>query len=218
MNCLTPDGDEIDIDFDVEVAVTAHRLIWVSDYELWGGQFFADFLIPLQNTNLDIGALGVSEDDTSIGDIFLEPFGLAWHGDKYDLAFALSVFLPSADFDIDDPVTPGRGFWTGMVSFGGTQYFGENKSWAASLLARYEIHGEQDDTDITPGDDFHFEWGISKVLPNFWEVGFGGYVQQQVSSDDGPNLTPALEEKDRAIALGPEVTKFISKLEFVVKF
>ncbi len=123
-----------------------------------------DGTIPIVNTDIEIDALGADKDKFGLGDINLEPLGLGWHGSKYDAALGLSVYLPTGDFDIDNPASPGKGFTSVMATFEGTFYLDAQRTWSASILGRYEIHTDKDDVDLTPGDDFHFEWGIGKSL------------------------------------------------------
>ncbi|MCP4682418.1 MAG: hypothetical protein GY864_08785 [Desulfobacterales bacterium] len=103
-----------------------------------------------------------------------------------------------------------------MLSFGGTLYFDENKTWAASILNRYEIHSKKGHTDIRAGDDFHFEWGISKRLPKGWELGLTGYCQWQLTDDRGSDVTWDKSVHDRVYAIGPEVGVFFPAWKFAV--
>lgn len=165
-----------------------------------------DVVIPIQRTNVEIGAIGLNTDDSGLGDINFEPFGLSWHGPRYDAAVGLSVWLPTGDFDITEPASPGKGFTTCMITFGGTYYLDNLKTLSASFLGRYEIHTEKDGIDLTPGDDFHFEWGIGKSFANVWEAGISGYCQWQVTDDSG---TAADSDHDKVYAVGPEISVFI---------
>ena len=208
-------GKELDLDFDLSIIVNAHRFLWVSDYKILGADYAADIAVPLMNVDLEIGKLGVDESTFGLGDIFLEPLVLGWHGDFYDAAFGAGIFVPCGKYDADDPASPGSGMWTGMVTLGGTLYFDPAKSLSASILARYEIHGEQDETEVTKGDDFHFEWGIGKTIKEVWDVGMAGYCQWQVTEDDGPG---ASDVKDSVYSFGPEVNYMIPSQKILLTF
>jgi len=200
------DGNELQIDFDVSVYAMVNRLIWVTEKKFLGADFFMDIVIPLVYTDIEIGALGVKDDEFGLGDINIEPFGLSWHGPRYDAAFGLSVFIPTGDSD--EPASPGEDMWTGMLTLGGTYYLDNEKTWSASILGRYEIHSEKSDTNITPGDDFHFEWGVGKTLAKVWDVGLTGYCHWQVTDDSGSDVTWDKDDHDRVYAIGPEVSLF----------
>ncbi len=157
------------------------------------------------NVDLELG--GYDDNVFGLGDICIEPFILSWHGSRYDTVFALGGYIPSGKYD-NQPASPGKDMWTGMVTLGGTYYFDPEKTWSGSILARYEFHGEKKDTKVTPGDDFHFEWGIGKALAKVWEVGVAGYCQWQVT-DDSVSQPPVYGEKDQVFAIGPEIGYFI---------
>jgi len=125
------DGHEWDIDFDVSVYAMVNRLIWVTEKKFLGADFFMDIVIPLVYTDIEIGAFG--DDEFGLGDINIEPFGLSWHGPRYDAAFGLSLFIPTGDYDRTEPASPGRDMWTGMLTLGGTYYLDAEKTWSASI-------------------------------------------------------------------------------------
>lgn len=207
---MDQNGNEAPIGFDLNVFAIANRFIWVTDKKFLGGDFFMDTTIPLMKTDLEIGALGVNSDDSGIGDICLEPVGLAWHGPRYDAAVGLALYLPTGDFDITNPASNGKGFYTFMTTFGGTLYLDDQRTWSASFLGRYEIHGDQEDRDYTPGDDFHFEWGIGKSFAGVWEAGISGYCQWQVSDDSGNDAANKVVH-DQVYGVGPEISVFIPR-------
>ena len=102
-----------------------------------------------------------------------------------------------------------------MLSFSGTYFFDPEKTWSASILGRHEIHTEKSDTNIKPGQDFHFEWGVGKTLARIWDVGVIGYCQWQVTDNKGsglndPATNPALKDaRAQVYAVGPEVSVFL---------
>ena len=207
-----PSGDSVG-DFDLDVFAVVPRLIWITDYKILGADYFADVIVPLVGTDISFGAGGMTlfdDDSFGVGDIAIEPFGLSWHGERYDASFAAGVYLPTGEYGATEPASPGLNYWTGMITAGGTYYLDLAKTWSASILARYEFHGENDDTDFTNGDDFHFEWGIGKKLAQFWEVGAAGYCQWQVSDDSG---TGATDSRDQVFAAGPEINYFVAPLK-----
>ncbi|WP_332875621.1 transporter [Halomonas sp. G15] len=52
---------------------------------------------------------------------------------------------------------------------------------------------EQDDTGITPGDNWLVEWGIGHRLQNGLELGLVGYDAWQLEADDGAATTAKAE-------------------------
>ncbi|GAB1409383.1 hypothetical protein MASR1M90_05370 [Desulfovibrionales bacterium] len=202
-------GHKADVDFDVNVFAMVHRLVYSSGIKVLGADLVADICVPLVYTDISMNAGGArifDDNKFGLGDILVEPILLGWHGPQYDAALGAGVYLPTGEFDADKPASPGKGFWTGLLSAGATLYFDEARTWSASVLARYEIHSEQDDTDITYGNDFHFEWGLGKTIAQIWDVGLAGYCRWQVTDDSGPGTT---NDREQAYAIGPEVSVFV---------
>jgi hypothetical protein len=201
-----PSGDEIPVDFNAFVYANVIRGIWVSDAQVLGGNFFMDALLPLQYTSLEVNSW--SDDCFGIGDIYVEPLALSWHGKQWDAALGYSFWAPTGD---SEPGTakPGKGFWGHMITAGGTYYFDEKKTWAVSLLNRYEFNMENDDTGITPGQTWTLVWGLSKSLKPTIDVGIVGYYQLQTTDDSG---TGASSARDQVVAVGPEVVMLCPKL------
>lgn len=199
-------GDKIKPDFDLNVAAWTNRFIWSTDVEILGGNLVMDIIIPTVYTDISMrnagpGSFGAN--DWGVSDIILEPFVLAWHGNRYDAALGAALFLPTGDYNKNQPASPGKGFWTVMLSAGGTLYFDEARSWHASVLSRYEIHTKQEGTRQTHGDDFSFEWGVGKTVNNLFDVGLAGYCYWQVTEDSGSNSD---DYKERGYAIGPEIS------------
>ena len=198
-------GNKAPGDFNVDVYALVNRFIYSSEVEILGGNLLMDIVIPAINTDISLrgaGPYSFSDNKFGLGDICVEPFILSWHGDRYDAATAIGVYMPTGDFNKNRPASPGKGFWTLMLTAGGTVYFDDNKEWSASILSRYETHTEQDETDITKGDRFHFEWGVGRHFKNGFEAGIAGYAYWQVEDDSGPGSS---NDREVAYAIGPEV-------------
>lgn len=210
-NCYYSAGEQRDNrgkkapgNFDLDVLVQGYRLIYSSDIEILGGNLLFDILIPLQYTDISRTGFGAFGDSRGgLGDIFIEPVFIGWHGERWDALAAFGVYVPTGRYDSTRPASPGKGFWTYLFSLGGTVYLDPEKTWSLSALARYQIHTRQDETDITAGDHFSFEWGLGKSIGKL-DLGVAGYCHWQLEDDKGPNRTiPDLRE--RSFAAGPEI-------------
>ncbi len=201
-----PNGNKAPVDFDVFVYANVLRGIWVSEAKVLGGNFVMDALVSFQYTDLEVG--GFKDDAFGIGDIYIEPACLAWHGKQWDAALGYSFWAPTGEFDAGT-AEPGLGLWAHMITAGATYYFDEQKTWAISALNRYEFNMEQEDTDITPGQTWTLEWGISKSLKPTIDVGVVGYYQLQTTEDSGPG---ASNDRSSVAAVGPEILMLCPKL------
>jgi hypothetical protein len=94
-----------------------------------------------------------------------------------------------------------------MQTAGATWYVDEEKTWAVSVLNRYEFNTEQRDTHVIPGQAYTLEWGISKGVCKEADLGVVGYYQQQVTPSSGSSST----DRNRVAAVGPEVSFMFPK-------
>lgn len=203
------DGDKVDVDFNVDVFLQAPRIFWVTETKILGADYAFDVTIPLVHAEFSIDELNIDESETRLGDLLIEPFILSWHGTRWDMAFGFSVFLPTGDPDPDNPALGNKNFWSFEASYGITYYPDEEKTWAASILMRTEVHTKNPDNDLRAGQDFHFEWGIAKTLSPGFDVGVAGYAQWQIADDEGSGVVGDPDVHDQTFAAGPEVTYFI---------
>lgn len=187
------------LDSKAFVFATVPRLIWITDLQVLGGYLGVDALIPFKYTELRMG--GLKEHTFGPGDVFFEA---TWsrHFEKFDLSAGYGVWAPTGDFSDTDPTRAGSGFWTHMLTAGATWYPDQEKLWSLSALNRYEINQEQRSTDITPGQVYTLEWGVSRALSKTVDLGLVGYYQQKVTHDQDFDAFP----KARVSALGPEIS------------
>ena len=191
--------------FNVFTYAQVPRVIWVTPAKLLGANVGVNALMPILYEDIRAGALDTS--GLSAGDLFVDSF-LAWHPKRFDFVAAAGFWAPTGNYG--SPTDAGLGYWTCMLTFGGTWYITPDKAWAISLLNRYENNSEQRDTHITHGNAYTLEWGISRKIWKGIEVGPAGYVQTKVTKDSGPNASP---DRDSVASVGPEIGGMIPKIE-----
>ncbi|MEZ6057959.1 MAG: transporter [Planctomycetaceae bacterium] len=203
-----PNGNTAPVGFDANVFATAPRFIWITETQIFGADYGFDVLVPLIHSDVEIPGLGLGNSRTAIGDIYIEPILLGWHGDYYDIGAAAGVWAPTGDFKVGSTANAGKDFWTGMFSLGSTLYLDDDKSWSVSALGRYETNSGRSKVAIRPGDDFHIEWGVAKQFDKVFDVGLTGYCHWQVTDDRGAGVTWDRSVHDRFFSVGPEVQYF----------
>ncbi|MEI6782151.1 MAG: transporter [Verrucomicrobiota bacterium] len=196
-------------DFNVFAYVQAPRLVYISDFQILGGFYGADVLVPFPYQKVTAG--GATDSKFGLGDICVEPITLSWHPKQFDLAVGYAFWAPSGDYS-PTSLSSGKGFWAQMLTAGATWYPDEEKTWSLSLLNRYEFNQEQQDTDITPGQYLSMEWGIAKNLRKTIDVGLAGYYQVQTTKSSGQN---APNDKPWVVGLGPEISMVCPKLGLI---
>ncbi len=200
--------------FNVFTYANIPRVLWITDTKFLGGYVGVDALLPLVDQQVKAG--GFDSSTFGIGDFFGEGT-LSWHPKQFDFAIGSGVWAPTGNSPSQPgPSTePGLGYWTFMQTAGVTWYIDEGKTWAVSALNRYEFNTEQDNTDITYGEAYTLEWGVSKTVAKVVDLGAVGYYQQQVTGDSGAPPSP-VGGLNRVAAVGPEVSVAFPKQMFFV--
>jgi hypothetical protein len=133
-----------------------------------------------------------------VGDVYLGPLVLGWHGSNWDAVAAAGMWFDTGNSDSISK--PGNGYKSTMLTGGGTYYFDAAKKWTGSALVRYELNSAND-AGFEPGDQVTMEWGFAKSVGPV-QVGVVGYDQWQTSKDSG---TLASGNKSARHAIGAEV-------------
>lgn len=203
-------GDDSGLDVDLDVFSQVHRLVHVTEKKLFGANWAYNVLIPMVKTDISIAPIGVDDSSSfSVGDLILEPLALFWYRENYEAALGLAVIAPTGDYDSTDASSPGKGYWSGMMTLGGTYYLDSDKSWSVSALTRTIINGEQDETDVRPGSEFTIEGGIGKqfMLDNTWLVrpGISYCATWQISDDSQDGQGTRADERKEGYGIGGEL-------------
>jgi hypothetical protein len=180
------------------VTALANRFIWFTNQKFLGADYGMEAIVPLMRTSLTINAAGISDSRSGVGDIFLSPLILSWHGAQWDAVVGAGMWFDTASTNY--PASPGKGFKSTMLTGGGTYYFDSAKTITGSALMRYEFN-TTNDAGFRPGQQLSLEWGLGKSF-GVVTAGLVGYSQWQTSNDTGPGATT-----DRAArhAIGGEV-------------
>lgn len=177
-------GTENDLPGSNTASVTAlaNRFVRITSTKLLGADYGYEMILPVVSTSLKFAAPGPNESNSGVGDVYLGPLVLGWHGAQWDAVAAAGVWLDSGNDDHKS--SPGKGHKSTMLTGGATYYFDAAKSISGSALFRFERHGK-DNAGVRPGNQVTLEWGVGKNLGTF-QTGVVGYSQWQTSSDRGP--------------------------------
>ena len=176
------------------VTALANRLVWVTNHKFLGADYGIETIIPVMRTSLDFA----NSKDSGVGDVYVGPLVLGWHGPQWDAVAAAGMWLDTAS--TREPASPGKGFKSTMLTGGLTYYFDGAKTISGSALARYEFNSRKDN-GIRPGQQLTVEWGLGKSFGTF-SAGLVGYSQWQTTKDHGVG---ASNDKSSVHAVGAEV-------------
>ena len=213
-------GRRVQGDFRMNALFVANSFIYSTPIDVLGGNLVVQAVIPASCAAVSYKVYGIKPEPLNdsrfnVGDIVVDPLLLAWRGERWGVTAGVGAYMPTGEFKANKAASSGKGFWTVRNSLGGAVYLDQEKSWSASMMARYEIHSEQRETRTTPGHDFHFDWGVGKSFFNkLFTIGAAGSCSWQVTRDTGKNV--ANDKRERAFGIGPEVGFIIPDWLFLV--
>jgi hypothetical protein len=212
---LTDDsGDEVKIGnktIDLRINALSFRWIHITETKLFNGDFGFHLIAPLLNGEIDIA--GDSTSMSGLGDMVFDPF-IAWHYPNLHLVAGIDFFLPTGQFDKDEAINAGAGYWS-YEPLVALTYLNDS-GYEASAKLMYNIKTENDDTNTLSGDEFHMDYTLAKH-DGPWTYGIGGYYVQQIQDDevDGKSVD---NSKRRSLAIGPQVKYDHENMSFIGKY
>lgn len=207
------DGSTLPVDFELTAWANTLRYVHVTDQQVFGGFWAQHIFVPI--VHQDVEVMGMSDDKFGLGDIIVDPFVLAWHGDNWHAAVGLDIYVPIGAYDEMDIANLGRNYWTFEPVVAGTALLpGEIE---ASIKVMYDINLKNEDTDYKSGDEFHFDYAVAKKVSKDWSVGVSGFYYTQTSEDESFGFEVA-DSKGSQLAYGPVVSFQKGKQTFILKW
>lgn len=218
VNSLTVGPATINIEANIDAYAIQPTIIWSTPYKIFGAQYSPFIGVPIVNTSIQAAlrtqtgfGRDIDESNWGLGDLFIKPLWLGWNSKRFGVSAGYGFYAPTGNYDDGAVDNTGLGFWTHEFQAGVTWYPWEHQGTAIMINGTYEIHTEKDDVDITPGDRFSIDYGISQYLPVnkeetlLLELGLSGYSQWQVDNDSGSAVTQALNVKDKIHGFGGQI-------------
>ena len=200
-------GNALNLPGDLGVNALFPTAYVVTDWKLFGANYGFVVAPPFVNTRFESPSFD-QETGMSFSDIYVVPLNLGWHTPKADVTVGYGFFAPTGRFQAGADDNRGLGMWSHEISAGFTAFFDEQKNWHAATTLFYEIHTDKEDTDVRVGDLVTLEGGFGRsFIQGAASVGLSYAAQWKASEDTlGPLPGLLLTGKNRAFALGPEVT------------
>ncbi len=213
----------------VDVIADIIRLIWISNFQILGGNYGQHFFAGLMYTGSNFHEPVSPDQSESFYDFnslyfIYSPCLLTWHlmqGQLHVATSLVDIYIPFDNEDENNPTSVGRNFWTFEPVLAIT--YMPTPAWEFSTKFMYDFNTRQDDyttpapvtVDRTPGQEFHMDFNVSYMVIDNLRVGINGYYYQQVQDDDIGGIpdglpAPAVAQLEamegqhsRAVALGP---------------
>ncbi len=208
------------IDFEADVTVVVPRFIWVTPKTLFGASYGVQAFFPMYWTDVRIsepglGDLGSSE-EAGLGDMILTPLILGWHfSPNFHVVAALDIWAPTGDYRNDDLATQilAKNHWT-FEPVVAVTYLWNGFDFSGKFMYDFNtkndsyILGGVGEGELTPGQEFHFDWALSYARNEGLRYGISGYCYWQTTKDEfdadaGGSTIKA--EKGVVYAAGPTI-------------
>jgi hypothetical protein len=194
-------GTPVNIDVNVNSFMSIPMFLYVTNFKVLGANYGFFAMQPFGNMSVGsalhtTAGRGLSTDNSSfdIGDTFIQPVWLGWNVPQGQLALGYGFYAPTGKYETNSTSNVGLGFWTNQFQAAGTYYLDPHEHTAFTASLTYELHGEKEGTQVTPGDDLSFSLAADhmKKLAKDWagNAGLSFYGQWQIADDNGgPNPT-----------------------------
>ena len=199
---VRPNLPDIDVSLELNAFTSIPTLFWASQVKLLGGARYmagismnyisADASIITERSGIvwpdSIITKNVEGKNSGFSDMLVVPVGLSWELENADLSFFYGFAAPTGTYETGSDANLGLGFWTHQFQGFGYFYPAADKSTAIMLGLTYELNSAIKDADVTPGNRFSLEWGVSQYLSEQFELGIQGGHNWQISDDTGNDV------------------------------
>ncbi|WP_427902262.1 SphA family protein [Methylobacterium fujisawaense] len=169
--------------------------IWVTPFEILGGNLGFSITIPFGTPNVSAGAVLASpridriiagrerDANFNVGDIYLASF-VGWHSGNFHWSGTLLGVVPSGSFENGQLSNIALNRPAIDLSAALT-YLDPLLGYELSVVPGITFNWINPATQYLTGTEFHLEWSASKYLSKELSVGLVGYYYNQLTGDSG---------------------------------
>lgn len=195
-------GNDAAGDVELTVNAIAPRVVHMTDKTFLGANWGMHAVVPFFSNTLKVGAAGIDDTETGLGDITVNPLILAWHRPDLHYAFGLDINIPTGSYKSTRANNIGANYWSVEPLFAVTWLPGDG--WELNGKFMYNYKFENNDTNVRSGDEIHVDYTIGKTVAENWTLGLGGYLVHQIENDERNGVDIA-NSRARVYAVGPQV-------------
>ena len=231
---LNPDLPDIDVDLKMSGFASVPSVFWVPTIRVLGGARYMAGIAPCYtyaDGSVVTERAGIANPDTTItqefsgsgsgfSDLFVIPLGLSWQLGSFDITTVYGFYAPTGKYETGGEGNLGLGFWTHQLQAFGYYYPVADKSTAIMLGLTYEINGKIKDADVTPGNRFALDWGVSQYVSEKIELLVQGGHSFQVGDDTGNDVfwDPSYHDSKSTVAFGASYWVLPNRLALTGKY
>ena len=135
------------------------------------------------------GSTDILEQNTGLGDLYVQPLWLAWRGKHYDIGLSYGFYAPTGYYDKNSLANIGLGFWTQQLQANLCYYPFTTQATALIIRPTYEWNSRKIHEDVQPGQTITFEYGVSHYIHPRIEIAVLGYNQLELTGERGSAAT-----------------------------
>jgi hypothetical protein len=193
-------GRNIVADAEMDMWTTILKLVYVSDFELFGGRYGAGVFLPvIFDTNvkarIEAGpflrgrSISIEGQDNrgGFGDLVVLPLSFTWKWGDVNVNLSEAVFMPSGYYNENEIVNLGRNYWS-FDTLVGLTWLHPTRGHEISFNVGFMSNTENEATQYQSGDEFHLDYTVAQHFSEEFGIGVTGYYYNQLGSDDGPLL------------------------------
>jgi hypothetical protein len=212
-----------------DIWAVENMFLYVPSFKVLGGRMMFGIIAPtFANGSVTVPQFGPMG-GYGIADILVQPVTLGWKLKRADVWVADGFVAPTGRYTPGATDNIGSGYWGNQLMSGSTVYLTKNKGTTANLFTDWEVHGQKEGSNVTPGQTLTMEWGLGQVLPldkqfrKLLQLGVIGYDQWEVTRDSGTlssGLSASLNPPYSGHAIGFQTNFILPRkgLNFYFKF
>jgi hypothetical protein len=180
-----PDAGDVIAGIDAHAVLNLATTVWVTPAEIFGGNLGFTATVPIGGSDVSafLGRFGVDDSLTTIGDPFVSTF-IGWNAGNFHWQTGVAVNVPIGNYQDGNLANIAFHYWAADV-FGTLTYLDPMTGIDISNAIGFTFDAENPATNYLTGDQFHWEWAVSKYLTKNFSAGVIGYYYQQFTGDSG---------------------------------
>lgn len=223
-----PDGEAgLLPNFRVRADAAVIRVVHMTPVKILGATWGMQAIVPV--TRLKVGAAGLGDETTGVGDVTVDPILLGWHFQNgVHLSAGVDINLPVGAYDRRKLSNIGRNYlnFEPVVALA---YYGK-KGFSVDVKVMYDINTRNDQAVFTPfnptgasyrsGNELHADFAVGQQIGK-WKLGASGYVYKQTTKDQvsDPTAQAFVDQmrgfKGQVIGVGPSASYQAGKVQLI---
>lgn len=179
------EGGTVNANGNLDALVAIPTLLWVTPFEFAGGRLGLSATVPYGRAALDgqVGPFSLSDSVTTFADPSFSAF-LGWRAGNVHWQLGVTGFAPIGDYT--------RGALANIAKHrGALDVFGSltlvSPQWGLDFTNTLGVtfNTANKATDYKTGNEFHWDWSLTKKFAGGISIGPTGYFYKQLTDDSG---------------------------------